>query len=156
MFSSLKLKHPRLSVREASDQHPAAAAAPTLLSGWSTGWQTRSSSSGCSHVCHCSRQEVSLVSTSSCCPRTQGPYGALQASAEPGSGWRENGARRSKDSETLKGLGMGPAPHLQLRPETSYQKTQAPSDPLPQTLEMNFDELSNEKRSPKYPKSDGS
>lgn len=113
----------------------------------------RSSSSGCSHVCHCSRQEVSLVSTSSCCPRTQGPYGALQASAEPGSGWREHGARRSKDSEALKGLSTGPSPHLQLSPETSHQKTQAPFDPLPQPLAMNSDELSNEKQSPNYPSS---
>lgn len=146
---SLKLKPPRLSFREASDQDPAAAAAPVLLSGWNTGWQMRSSSSGCGHVCHCSRQEVSLVSTSSCCPRTQGPYGALQASAEPGSGWRENGAaRRSKDSETLKGLSMGPSPHLQLRPETSHQKTQVPSN-----LGDQLYELSNEKRSHKYPRS---
>lgn len=112
----------------------------------------RSSSSGCSHVCRCSRQEVSLVSTSSCCPRTQVPYGALQASGEPGSGWRENGAR-SEDSETLKGLSKGLSPCLQLRPETSHQKTQAPSGPLPQTLAMNSDELSNEKQSPKYPRS---
>lgn len=108
-----KLEHRMLSLIEVSDQDSAVGRSsssstnPNPLEWLELRVQMRSSSSGCSHVCHRSHQEVSLVSTNICCPRTHGPCGVLQASVKPGSGWREK-SQKKQDSETPKGLSKYP------------------------------------------------